>query len=45
MLAPEAGLRVQSGPTHGSPYVNNSEKDCGGPHLDTLVRGFRFLLK
>jgi hypothetical protein len=45
MLALEAGLRVQSSPTHGHPYVNNSEKDSGGPHLDTLVRSFRFLLK
>ena len=31
----KAGLHVQSSPTHGNQFVNNSEKDCGGPHLDT----------
>ena len=48
MLALEAGLRVQSSPTHGHAYVNNPGKRKGrrgGSYLDTLVRSLRFLLK
>ena len=37
-FALKAGLHMQSSPTYGNRFVNNLEKDCGGPHLDTGVQ-------